>query len=240
MRERLDLLLVARGLAESRERAQALILAGQVRVNGQRADKAGHRFDVAAAVEIQSRPPFVSRGGVKLSGALESLAIDVRDRICLDVGASTGGFTDCLLQRGARHVYALDVGCGLLHARLRADSRVTPVERCNARHLVPTDLPEPVTLATVDVSFISLSLVLPPVAGVVAPGGEILALCKPQFEAGRGATRRGVVRDPAVRRAAVDKVRGICAELGLTIMGEAESVLAGPKGNLEVFVRARK
>ncbi|HEY2716380.1 MAG TPA: TlyA family RNA methyltransferase, partial [Solirubrobacterales bacterium] len=185
---------------------------------------------------LEARPRFVSRGGIKLDNALEALAIDVAGRECLDVGASTGGFTDCLLQRGAAHVAAVDVAYGQLELRLREDPRVTVIERLNARELAPADLPFAPSLATVDVSFISLTKILPAVAACLALGGEVLAMVKPQFELGRERVGRGVVRDDADRREAILAVAASAAELGLSVRGFAPSGLPGPKGNRETFV----
>jgi 23S rRNA (cytidine1920-2'-O)/16S rRNA (cytidine1409-2'-O)-methyltransferase len=233
-RERLDTLVVARGLAESREQAQRLILAGAVRVNGGTAAKPGHRVPADAAVERLAAPRFVSRGGDKLEGAFAAFPLDVRGKVCLDVGASTGGFADCLLQHGAARVIALDVGRGLLHGRLRRDERVVAIEDFNVRFLKPADLPETPSFATVDVAFISLRLVLPPVAAALAAGAELVTLIKPQFEAGRGQAPGGVVRDPAVREKVVAAVRAFGErEAGLVWLGGVPSPLAGPKGNIE-------
>lgn len=237
-RVRLDVLVVDRGLAPSRERAQRLILAGEVLAGERPATKAGAL--VAADTPLRLRAPdsgYVSRGGDKLAGALDAFALDPAGRLALDVGASTGGFTDCLLRRGARRVVALDVGYGQLAWSLRQDPRVVVIERANVRRLEPADLPDPPELATVDVSFISLTLVLPALARVVTPGSPVVALVKPQFEAGRGQVGKGgVVRDDAVRAAAVARVRAAAGGLGFTVRGEAESVLPGPKGNREVFL----
>jgi 23S rRNA (cytidine1920-2'-O)/16S rRNA (cytidine1409-2'-O)-methyltransferase len=235
---RLDRLLVDLGLAPSRERAQRLILAGEVLVGDRPATKPGALVAADATLRLR-RPPsdYVSRGGEKLAGALDAFALEVAGQVALDVGASTGGFTDCLLRRGARRVFALDVGYGQLAWSLRQDFRVTVLERTNARRLEASMLAEAPDLATVDVSFISLALVLPAVAAVLRPAGTVVALVKPQFEAGRGQVGKGgVVRDPAVRAAAVAHVREAAQGLGLTVRGEAESVLPGPKGNREVFL----
>jgi 23S rRNA (cytidine1920-2'-O)/16S rRNA (cytidine1409-2'-O)-methyltransferase len=228
---------VAEGLAESRARAQALVLAGLVLVDDVRVDKPGTRVRPEARVRLRDdRPRFVSRGGEKLAGALDDLRIDPSGLVCLDVGASTGGFTDCLLQRGARRVVAVDVGHGQLHERLRADPRVVSLERTHARTLAAGALPDPVDLVVVDVSFISVRLLLPRLAAL-APRAAWLVLVKPQFEVGRGQVGRGgVVRDPALRAAAVASVRAAAEALGWQASGEAESRLPGPKGNREVFV----
>jgi 23S rRNA (cytidine1920-2'-O)/16S rRNA (cytidine1409-2'-O)-methyltransferase len=216
-RVRIDRLLVDRGLVESREKATRLILAGDVLVDGQRVDKAGALVPADGDVEIRGRSPFVSRGGEKLVHALDHFRTQVAGRICIDVGASTGGFTDCLLQRGAARVAAVDVAYGQLDVRMRQDPRVHVIERLNARELMPADLPFAPSLATIDVSFISLTKVLPAVARCLAPGGE-------------------VVRDAADRREAIVKVAGAARELGLPVRGFASSGLPGPKGNRETFV----
>jgi len=237
-RVRIDRLLVERGLAASRERARRLVMTGDVLVGERPVTKPG--AEVAADAEVRLRggdSPYVSRGGEKLAGALDAFGLAVRDLVALDVGASTGGFTDCLLERGARRVIALDVGYGQLAWKLRQDSRVVVIERTNARRLTPVMLPEAPELAVVDVSFISLATVLPAIAGMLTPGGTIVALVKPQFEVGRGRVGKGgVVRDPALRAEAVASVRAAAARLGLAVKGEAESILPGPKGNREVFV----
>jgi len=235
---RLDRLVVDRGLAPSRERAQRLILAGEVLVAERPATKPGSLVTRDAPLRLRTRAsPFVSRGGEKLAGALDAFDIDVRRLVALDVGASTGGFTDCLLRRGARRVIAVDVGYGQLAWTLRQDPRVAVLERTNARHLEAAMIPETPDLATLDLSFISLTLVVPAVAGIMRPGGTLLALVKPQFEAGRGQVGKGgVVRDPEVRAAAVTRVRRAAAALALDVRGEADSVLPGPKGNREVFL----
>jgi 23S rRNA (cytidine1920-2'-O)/16S rRNA (cytidine1409-2'-O)-methyltransferase len=237
-RVRLDLLVVDRGLAPSRERAQRLILAGNVLAAEQPATKPGAL--VLPDTPLRLRAPdstYVSRGGDKLAGALDAFGLDPSGRVALDVGASTGGFTDCLLRRGARRVFALDVGYGQLAWSLRRDPRVVAIERANVRHLEPADLPAAPDLVTADVSFISLTLVLPAIARVVSPGSPVVALVKPQFEAGRGQVGKGgVVRDDAVRAAAVTRVRAAASGVGFAVRGEAESVLPGPKGNREVFL----
>ena len=241
-KERLDTLLVAAGLAESKELAQRLILAGEVRVAGQVAAKPGHKFAPDAALSVDAPPRFVSRGGGKLEGAFAAFAaFDVAGRVCLDVGASTGGFTDCLLQRGALRVMAVDVGRGQLHWKLRQDSRVFVMESFNARYLRASDLPERPERAVADVSFISLELILPPMRDVLPEGGEIVSLIKPQFEAGRGQAPGGVVRDPAVREGAVEKIRAFgTGALGLTWLGCVPSPLLGPEGNVEFLAWWRK
>jgi 23S rRNA (cytidine1920-2'-O)/16S rRNA (cytidine1409-2'-O)-methyltransferase len=237
-RVRLDQLLVERGLVESRSRAQALVMAGKVSVgegDGARRDrKPGDLLPATAQVEVIEREPYVSRGGHKLVAALEEFHIDPSGRVCLDVGASTGGFTDVLLQRGATRVYALDVGRGQLAEELRRDPRVVSLERTNARTLTPASLPEPVSLITFDVSFISLRLVLGPAASCLGPGrADLVALVKPQFEAGRGQVERGVVRDRAVHLDVLRRVAATAAELGLGTRGVIASPIRGPEGNRE-------
>jgi 23S rRNA (cytidine1920-2'-O)/16S rRNA (cytidine1409-2'-O)-methyltransferase len=233
--------VVDRGLAASRARAQALILGGKVRTgtgDAARLDrKAGDLVAGDMAVELVEPDPYVSRGGHKLAAALDAFAIEPTGRICLDVGASTGGFTDVLLQRGARRVYALDVGRGQLAETLRNDRRVVSMERVNARAISTSTLPEPVSLATIDVSFISLGLVLGPVANAFGPvGGDIVALVKPQFEAGRSAARGGVVRDPAVHRATVERVVEVATGAGLAPLDVIASPILGPQGNREFLL----
>jgi 23S rRNA (cytidine1920-2'-O)/16S rRNA (cytidine1409-2'-O)-methyltransferase len=237
---RLDQLLVDRGLAETRSRAQALILAGKVRVGGgdsaRRDHKPGDQLDPAATVDVAERDPYVSRGGHKLAAALDAFGIDPSGATALDVGASTGGFTDVLLQRGARHVYALDVGRGQLAESLRRDDRVTSLERTNARTLTPATLPEPVDLAVIDVSFISLDKVLGPILTTLTPAAPIVALVKPQFEAGKGRTDRGVVRDPAVHKDVLERVTAHAATLGLGTRDVIASPILGPEGNKEFLI----
>jgi 23S rRNA (cytidine1920-2'-O)/16S rRNA (cytidine1409-2'-O)-methyltransferase len=240
-RQRLDQLLVDRGLVESRSRAQALVLAGKVRVgqgDGARLDrKPGDLLDVATPVSVVEPEPYVSRGGHKLAAALDSFEIDPSGRLALDVGASTGGFTDVLLQRGAVRVYAVDVGRGQLADPLRRDPRVVSMERTNARTLSAGTLAEPVDLAVIDVSFISLALVLGPVASTFGQNPvEIVALVKPQFEVGRGEARGGVVRDPAAHRAVVERVVAEARRHGLGTRAVIASPILGPEGNREFLV----
>jgi 23S rRNA (cytidine1920-2'-O)/16S rRNA (cytidine1409-2'-O)-methyltransferase len=237
-KERLDKLLVERGLAQSRARAQALILEGRVLVNGQRIDKAGHLVPTEATIVLKGEDiPYVSRGGLKLEGALKSFSINVEGLTVLDVGASTGGFTDCLLQHGARKVYAIDVGYGQLAWKLRQDLRVVSMERTNIRYLDKSRIPEPIQMAVVDTSFISLDKVLPKVASIIENQGVILALIKPQFEVGRGEVGKGgVVRDPEKQIAAVERIAQVAQKLGLRARGVIESPILGPKGNKEYFI----
>jgi 23S rRNA (cytidine1920-2'-O)/16S rRNA (cytidine1409-2'-O)-methyltransferase len=238
-RSRLDSLIAERGLAPSRTAAAAAIRAGLVRIGrgGERALKPGQMVPADIAIEVEAGRRYVSRGGLKLEAALDALAIAVAGRDCLDVGASTGGFTDCLLQRGAARVIALDVGRGQLAWSLRNDERVTLLEGRNARDLDPAGLPYRPGLATVDVSFISLANVLGPIAAAIADDGEVLAMVKPQFELGRGRVKGGVVRDPADRREAVAAVVTAASGLGLGALGVAAAGVPGPKGNREYFVR---
>ncbi|MCX7819903.1 MAG: TlyA family RNA methyltransferase [Kiritimatiellae bacterium] len=240
-RPRLDLELVRRGLAESRALAQRLILAGRVRVDGQIERRAARAVFPQTPIELVEPPRFVSRGGEKLDAAFDAFGLDVRDRVALDIGASTGGFTDCLLRRGARRVYAVDVGRGQLHWSLRRDPRVVPMEGVNARHLTPADVPERAGFAAVDVSFISLRLVLPSLPPLLEPGSYIVTLIKPQFEAGRrDVGRGGVVRDEQIRMRVVDELREFGVHsLGLEWIGVVRSPLRGPAGNVE-FLAAWK
>lgn len=231
-KKRLDLLLVDRGLAKTRARAQRLIRAGLVQVEGQLADKPGTQVVTSAEITLKARPPFVSRGGEKLEAALVRFGLDTEGMVAADVGASTGGFTDCLLQRGAFRVYAIDVGYGQFDWRLRNDSRVVVMERTNARYL--ESLPELVDLVTADVSFISLRLILPAAVHWLRSSGQVVALIKPQFEAGRRHVGKGgVVRDPSVHRRVLERVLNVAAELDLGLRGLMPSPLRGPAGNVE-------
>ena len=235
-KKRLDVLMVERGLAETRSQAQALVLAGKVPGHA----KAGEQVDEAAEIEVKAGPRFVSRGGEKLANALATFAIDVEGEDCLDVGASTGGFTDCLLQAGAARVCALDVGYGQLHQKLREDPRVTVMERVNVRELDSGDLPFAPTFLTCDVSFISLAKALPSALACAAPDWRALVLVKPQFEAGRDEVGKGgVVRDPEVHRRVVGEVSAQASEWGAHVEGAADSGLPGPKGNREFFLYLR-
>ena len=241
MKIRLDRLLVERGLAPTREKAQAMILAGLVTVGGRRVEKAGEGVPSDAEVEVAGPPhPYVSRGGVKLAGALDHFGIDPRGKVCLDVGASTGGFTDCLLQRGAARVYAVDVGYGQLDAKLRNDARVVVREKVNARALSAAEVGEPIELAAVDVSFISLRLVLPAIVRLLVPGAVLVALVKPQFEAGRSEVPRGgVVRSEETRRRVVAEIEAAGRELGLDVLGSIPSPIRGARGNEEFLLGFR-
>jgi 23S rRNA (cytidine1920-2'-O)/16S rRNA (cytidine1409-2'-O)-methyltransferase len=238
---RADLLLVERGLAETRSRAQSLILAGRVLSGERRVEKSGELIAGDAPLSVRERERFVSRGGEKLEGALAALGIEVKGAVCADVGASTGGFTDCLLQRGAARVFAIDVGHGQLAQALRLDPRVVVLERTNARHLTAETLGTAVDVVVADVSFIGLGQLLPAFCQILTPGGMLLALVKPQFEAGRleVARGKGVIRDETVRRSTVDRVAQAIASAGFELLGEVDSVLTGPKGNRERFVLAR-
>jgi len=239
--KRLDALLVERGLADSITKAQAMILAGEVSVDGARANKAGTRFPEQSRIEVTSRAgKFVSRGGLKLEGALDDFAIDPTARICLDIGSSTGGFTDCLLQRGAARVYAVDVNVDQLAWKLRQDPRVIRISR-NARNLRPTDIPELIDLVAIDVSFISATKVLPSAADVARPSADLLILVKPQFELPRqDVAPGGIVSDPALHQKAIATVREAAAQLQLEILRVSPSHLPGAEGNQEYFLHARK
>ena len=236
-KNRLDVLLVERGLAESRAKAQALIMAGQVRVNDQVALKPATAIDTKSTLTVDHGPRFVSRGGEKLDAALEAFGSEVKGLVCADVGASTGGFTDCMLQRGAEKVYAIDVGKGILHWKLRNYPRVVVMEETNARHV--ESLPEPISFVTVDASFISLKILLPVTRKWLAPTGEIVALIKPQFEAGKKDVARGdgVIRDPEIHRQVLVDVLTFAKEEGFALRGLIKSPLLGPKGNAEFLVR---
>lgn len=241
-RERLDRVLVMRRLAESREQAIRLILAGAIKVDGTLADKPSRLVSAEAIVDVVPRSTsFVSRAGAKLEAALDAFLVDPQGIVALDVGASTGGFTDCLLQRGATRVYAVDVGYGQLDWRLRQDPRVVVLERRNIRFLDRSCVPEPIDLAVIDVSFISLALVLPGVVRFLTADARVIALVKPQFEVGRGQVGRGgIVRDDRLRRAAADKVVACAAELDLACVGILDSPVSGQKGNREVLVGFRR
>ena len=242
MRMRLDLLLLQRGIFPSREKARAAIMAGLVLVDGKRADKPSAPVKPEAAIEVREGPrPYVSRGGIKLKKALEEFSIDLNQRLVLDVGCSTGGFTDCALQQGAARVLAVDVGYGQLAWSLRQDPRVKLYERTNIRHLTREELGEPAEVAVIDVSFISLSLVLPVVKGLLNDQGQVVALIKPQFEAGRGrVVKRGVVRDPLVHREVIARVVQAAADSGMTFKALTYSPLLGPEGNIEYLIHLQK
>lgn len=241
-KERLDKLLLDKGLVQSRERARALIMSGKVMVNGRKVDKAGEMIQADAAITLAGEDiPYVSRGGLKLEKALDEFGIDVSGKAAMDVGASTGGFTDCLLQRGARKVHAVDVGYGQLDLKLRNDPRVVNIERRNIRYLEREIIPEPIDIATIDASFISLTKVIPKVLEFLKEDGELIALIKPQFEVGKGEVGKGgVVRDEAKQTAVVEKIKGFCEEIGLTVIGVIESPILGPKGNREFLIYLKK
>lgn len=234
---RLDLLLFQRGLAESREKAKALIMAGEVTVNGARIEKPGTSVPFSANISIKRPPPFVSRGGLKLAAALDHFSIQVKGRTLLDIGASTGGFTDCLLRRGADKVIAVDVGYGQLHWSLRQNPKVKILEKKNARYLTPGDLDEPVDGAVIDVSFISLRLIVPPVSRLLLDRSFIVSLVKPQFEVERHQVGKGgVVRDPLLRREVVETLIRFFEKEGWNVVGQIPSPVHGPKGNREFLV----
>lgn len=241
-KERLDKLMVTRGLVQSRERARALILAGQVVVGHHTVDKAGAQVSTDVSLRLKGEDiPYVSRGGLKLEKALEAFAVEVAGRVALDVGASTGGFTDCLLQRGAVRVYAVDVGYGQLAWTLRQDERVVNLERTNIRHLQPEALPERPGLAVIDASFISLDKVLPATLALLDEQAEVVALIKPQFEVGRGAVGKGgVVRDASQHEAVVERISRLSEQLGCQVLGVTESPVLGPKGNKEFLIYLKK
>jgi 23S rRNA (cytidine1920-2'-O)/16S rRNA (cytidine1409-2'-O)-methyltransferase len=235
---RLDQALVRAGLSESREKAKALVMAGLVRVNGERWDKPGRQIHPSARISVDPPfPPYVSRGGLKLEAALRDFSVPVKDKVLLDVGASTGGFTDCLLQSGARRVIAVDVGYGQLDWKLRNDPRVRLLEKTNIRHLRPDALGERADGAVIDVSFISLLLVIPPVSRLLLPDAFIIALIKPQFEVGKGEVGKGgVVREPALHEAVIQRVATLSEGSGWTVKGHIPSPIRGPKGNREFLI----
>lgn len=234
-KERLDVLLVSRGLAETRTKAQAIIMSGDVYVGGQKADKPGMSYEDTVEIEVRGQAcPYVSRGGLKLEKALRDFGVDPTGYVCSDSGASTGGFTDCLLQQGAAKVFAIDVGYGQLAWKIRQDPRVVCMERTNIRYVQPEDLGEPLDLSVVDVSFISLKIVLPAIARLLKPTGQVLCLIKPQFEAGKEKVgKKGVVRDPAVHQEVLEHFVALAHELGFTIRNLTFSPVKGPEGNIE-------
>ena len=235
MKKRLDILVTERGLAESREKAKALIMAGDVYVDQQKADKPGDLYPEEAPIEVRGKGlKYVSRGGLKLEKAMAEFPISLSGLVCMDVGASTGGFTDCMLQNGAKKVYAIDVGYGQLAWSLRTDCRVVNLERTNARYLSQEQVPEPIDFFSVDVSFISLSLILPAVRPLLSENARAVCLIKPQFEAGREKVgKKGVVRDPAVHQEVIEKVLGFALENGYSVLGLTFSPVKGPEGNIE-------
>ena len=238
MKKRLDILVTERGLAESREKAKTLIMAGQVYVDGQKADKPGDTFSEDAAVEVRGKGlPYVSRGGLKLEKAMREVGLQLQVRTCMDIGASTGGFTDCMLQNGAQRVYSVDVGYGQLAWSLRTDPRVVNLERTNARYLTREQVPEEIGFFSVDVSFISLTLILPAVRPLLAEHGQAVCLIKPQFEAGREKVgKKGVVRDKAVHEEVIEKIRSFALENGFSVLGLTFSPVKGPEGNIEYLI----
>lgn len=241
-KQRLDILLTETGLAPSREKAKAIIMSGVVFVGGVRRDKPGMSVDTDAEIEIKGEiMPYVSRGGKKLEKALRYFQVSPEGCTCIDCGASTGGFTDCLLQNGAKHVYSVDVGYGQLAWSIRSDARVTVMERTNVRYLTPEDFPEKMDLAVIDVSFISLRIVLPAVYNLLRDGGEVLCLIKPQFEAGREKVgKKGIVRDRAVHREVIDNFISDAEKIGFGVLGVTFSPIRGPEGNIEYLGRLKK
>ena len=238
---RLDKCLFDRGLVDSREKAKALILSGNVLVNGLMVDKAGASVSSDDALSIKNKMPYVSRGGLKLEQAVKEFSLDLKDKTAMDVGASTGGFTDCMFQNGAKKVYAVDVGYGQFDWKLRNDERVVLFEKTNIRHLEKASVPDPIDIVTIDVSFISLLKVLPNILNFLAPSAEIIALIKPQFEAGRQEVGRGgVVKDENVRLAVIENVKAGAIALGLEVIGVTTSPITGPKGNVEYLIYLKK
>lgn len=242
MKERLDVLLVKRGLAPSREKAKAMIMEGNVFVENEREDKAGAAFDINATIEVRGNTlKYVSRGGLKLEKAMAHFDIELENKICMDIGASTGGFTDCMLQNGARKVYAVDVGYGQFAWKLRQDERVICMEKTNIRYVTPEDIPDALDFASVDVSFISLTKVLGPARALLRDNGEMVCLIKPQFEAGKDKVgKKGVVRDGLVHKEVIEKVIGFALETGFSILNLEYSPIKGPEGNIEYLVHIRK
>lgn len=242
MKERLDVLLVQQGLAPSREKAKALIMSGIVYVDGQKEDKAGTAFETAAKIEVRGHTlPYVSRGGLKLEKAVASFGLDLKGKICMDVGASTGGFTDCMLQNGAARVYSIDVGHGQLDWKLRNDSRVVCMEKTNIRYVTREQVPDPIDFSSIDVSFISLTKVLGPVRELLASQGQVVCLIKPQFEAGREKVgKKGVVRDKSVHLEVIRMVMAYAAANGYEILNLDYSPIKGPEGNIEYLLYLRK
>ena len=242
MKERLDVLLVKRNLAESREKAKAVIMAGNVFVDGQREDKAGSIFPPDVSIEVRGHVlPYVSRGGLKLEKALANFDVDVKDCVCTDVGSSTGGFTDCMLQNGAKKVYAIDVGRGQLDWKLRNDPRVVCMEKTNIRYVTPEDIGEPVDFSSIDVSFISLTKVLTPIRDYLKADGEIVALIKPQFEAGREKVgKKGVGREKSTHREVIRKVMDHAQSIGFDLCALDFSPIKGPEGNIEYLIHLKK
>ena len=242
MKKRLDMLMMERALAPSREKAKAYIMAGDVYVDGQKEDKAGTMFPETVKIEVRGNTlPYVSRGGLKLEKAMKNVDVTLKDKVCMDVGASTGGFTDCMLQNGAVKVYSIDVGYGQLDWKLRNDSRVVCMEKTNIRYVVPEDLEGPADFSSIDVSFISLTKVLLPVRNLLTEEGEIVCLIKPQFEAGREKVgKKGVVRDPAVHQEVIEKVRDYAMSISMEPCHLSFSPIKGPEGNIEYLLHLKK
>ncbi|MBD5136191.1 MAG: TlyA family RNA methyltransferase [Lachnospiraceae bacterium] len=242
MKERLDVLLVNRGLAPSREKAKAVIMSGQVYVDGQKEDKAGTNFNDSVKIEVRGNTlPYVSRGGLKLEKAVECFGVDIKDKICMDVGASTGGFTDCMLQNGAVKVYSVDVGHGQLAWSLRQDERVICMEKTNIRYVEPADIPDKIAFASIDVSFISLTKVLLPVRNLLTEDGRVVCLIKPQFEAGREKVgKKGVVREKSVHIEVIDMVIKYAVSIGFEVKNLEYSPIKGPEGNIEYLLYLEK
>lgn len=242
MKKRLDILVFEKGFAESREKAKAIIMAGDIYVNNQKADKCGQSYDENADIEFRGKAPkYVSRGGLKLEKAIESFKLDLHDKITMDIGASTGGFTDCMLQNGAKKVYSIDVGYGQLAWKLRNDSRVVNLERTNMRNVTDEQVPDKIDFFSIDVSFISLKLLLPVALKLLSVDSEAVCLIKPQFEAGREKVgKKGVVRDPEVHIEVVEKIYNFCLENGYSVLNLDYSPIKGPEGNIEYLIHIKK
>ncbi|MBR4632523.1 MAG: TlyA family RNA methyltransferase [Elusimicrobia bacterium] len=240
MKTRLDILIFEKGLAETRSKAQALVMAGSVLVNGKKITKAGTQVSTEDIIEIEKQNPYVSRGGLKLESVLNLFELDFNDKICIDIGASTGGFTDCMLQHGAKKVYAVDVGTAQLHYKLRNDARVVNIENVNFRYFDKSLLKDDIDIITIDVSFISLDKILPLASEIIKNTGFIVAMIKPQFELEPNEIKKGVVKDEKLRQKAIDKIKNFALNLGLEIIKEQDSGIKGPKGNLEHFILLKK
>lgn len=240
MKKRLDVVIFEKGLSESRSKAQALVMAGEVLVNGEKITKAGFQVSDDDLIEIEKQNPYVSRGGLKLESVLKLFEIDFTDKVCMDIGASTGGFTDCMLQHGAKKVYAVDVGTAQLHYELRNDPRVVNIENVNFRYFDKALLKDDIDIITIDVSFISLDKILPLASEIVSNTGNIIAMIKPQFELEPGEVKKGVVKDEKLRQKAIDKIKNVVESLNMTVLKEQDSGLKGPKGNLEHFILLKK
>lgn len=240
MKKRLDVLIFEKGLAESRSKAQAIVMEGIVLVNGKKETKAGTQVNEDDIIEIEKQNPYVSRGGLKLESVLNLFNIDFTDKVCIDIGASTGGFTDCMLQHGAKKVYAVDVGTAQLHYKLRNDPRVVNIENVNFRYFDKSLLKDEIDIITIDVSFISLDKILPLASEIIKKDGFIVAMIKPQFELEPSEINKGVVRDESLRQKAINKIKDFAVSLGLEILKEQDSGVKGPKGNLEHFIMLKK